>query len=150
MTWRYRGSSPNGRFSNDAARFLVSMAQTRKKRRRKHRGTQGGGIDRRGRTSRPRNRQEARARARRQVTDRRDVPPTWRSSTNRALIAAGVFFVLLILVFGQPVASSLGLAAFMLLLYIPMGYAIDRFFYNRRQAAKRRAAAAAKQQQRRR
>jgi hypothetical protein len=115
------------------------VAQTRKRRRRKHRGTQGGTIDRRGRTSRPRNRQEARARARRTQVDRRDVPPTWRSSTNRALIAAGVFFVLLVLLFGQPVGSSIALAAFMLLLYIPMGYGIDRFFYNRRQAAKRRA-----------
>jgi hypothetical protein len=117
------------------------MAQTRKRRRRKHRGTQAGGIDRRGRTSRPRNRQEARARARRQATDRRDVPPTWRSATNRALIAAGIFLALLVLLFGQPLGSSLALAAFMLLLYIPMGYAIDRFFYNRRQAAKRRARA---------
>ena len=67
------------------------------------------------------------------------MPPTWRSSTNRALIAAGVFFVLLVLLFSQPVGSSIALAAFMLLLYIPMGYGIDRFFYNRRQAAKRRA-----------
>lgn len=115
------------------------MAQTKKRRKRKHRGTQGGSVDRRGRTSRPANRQEARARARRQVTDRRDVPPTWRSSANRALIAAGVFFALLVLLFGQPVGSSLALAAFMLLLYIPMGYGIDRFFYNRRQASKQRA-----------
>jgi hypothetical protein len=115
------------------------LAQTKKKRRRKHRGTQGGGIDRRGRTSRPRNRQEARARARRQVQDRRDIPPTWRSSINRALIAAGIFFALLVLLFGQPVLNSLGLAAFMLLLYIPMGYVIDRFFYNRRQAQKLKA-----------
>ena len=82
------------------------MAQTKKKRKRKHKGTQGGGIDRRGRTSRPANRQEARARARRQMGDRRDVPPTWRSSFNRALIAAGIFLALLILLFGQPVASS--------------------------------------------
>ena len=118
------------------------MAQAKKKRKRKHRGTQGGSIDRRGRTSRPANRQEARARARRQMVDRRDVPPTWRSSINRALIAAGIFFVLLVLLFGQPVASSIGLAGFMLLLYVPMGYAIDRFFYNRRQAQKRRTKAA--------
>lgn len=118
------------------------MAQTRKRRKKKHKGTQGGSIDRRGRTSRPANRQEARARARRQVVDRRDIPPTWRSSTNRAVIAAGVFFALLVLLFGQPVGSSVGLAGFMLLLYIPMGYAIDRFFYNRRQAQKRGAKAA--------
>jgi hypothetical protein len=115
------------------------MAQTKKKRRRKHKGTQGGSIDRRGRTSRPANRQEARARARRQVGDRRDVPPSWRSSANRALIAAGIFFVLLVLLFQQPIASSIALSGFMLLIYIPMGYGIDRFFYNRRMASKRKA-----------
>lgn len=117
------------------------MAQTKKKRKRKHRGTQGGSIDRRGRTSRPANRQEARARARRQMTDRRDIPPSWRSSVNRALIASGIFFVLLVLLFGQPLGQSLGLSAFMMLLYVPMGYYIDRFFYNRRQASKRKAKA---------
>jgi hypothetical protein len=115
------------------------MAQAKKKRKRKHKGTQGGGIDRRGRTSRPANRQEARARARRQMGDRRDVPPSWRSSANRALIAAGIFFALLVLLFGQPLGSSIALAVFMLLIYIPMGYGIDRFFYNRRMASKRKA-----------
>ena len=120
------------------------MAQTKKKRKRKHKGTQGGAIDRRGRTSRPANRQEARARARRQMGDRRDVPPTWRSSINRALIAAGIFLVLLIVLFGQAIGSSIALSAFMFLLYVPMGYYIDRFFYDRRQASKRKAKAAAK------
>jgi len=115
------------------------MAQTKKRRKKKHRGTQGGGIDRRGRTSRPANRQEARARARRQAVDRRDIPPTLRSSVNRALVASGVFLALLVLLFGQPFGSALALSAFMLLIYIPMGYGIDRFFYNRRQAAKARA-----------
>ena len=115
------------------------MAQTRRRRRRKHRGTQGGSIDRRGRTSRPRNRDQARAQARRQVADRRDIRPTWRGSVNRALIAAGIFVVLLILLFGQEPLPALGLGVFMLAFYIPMGYGIDLFLYNRRQAAKRRA-----------
>jgi hypothetical protein len=118
------------------------MAQAKKKRKRKHKGTQGGSIDRRGRTSRPANRQEARARTRRQVADRRDVPPSWRSSFNRALIASGIFLVLLVLLFNQPFFSALGLAAFMMLIYVPMGYYIDRFFYQRRQASKQRARAA--------
>jgi hypothetical protein len=120
------------------------MAQAKRKRRRKHRGTQGGGIDRRGRSSRPRNRQQARAQARRQVADRRDIRPTWRSSLNRALIAAGIFVALLILLFGQEPLPALGLGAFMLAFYIPMGYGIDLFLYNRRQAKKRRAKEARK------
>jgi hypothetical protein len=119
------------------------MAQARKRRRRKHRGTQGGSVDRRGR-SRPRNRKEARAQARRQAVDRRDIRPTWRSSINRALIAAGIFVALLLLLFGQEPLPAIGLGVFMLAFYIPMGYGIDLFLYNRRQAAKRRAAQEAK------
>ena len=131
------------------------MAQTRRRRRRKHRGTQGGSIDTgRGRGPRPRSRQEARDRARSQMKsrkkggskggarrtyDRRDVPPTWRSAVNRALIGAVIFAVLLIVPFHQPVGASIALAALMLALYVPMGYYIERFFYNRRQAQKRQA-----------
>jgi hypothetical protein len=117
------------------------MAQTKRRRRRKHRGTQGGAIDRR-RGGRPRNRQEARARARRQAVDRRDIAPTWRSATMRGLVAAGIFLALILLLFQQPVVQSVPLALFMLAIYIPFGYAIDRFFYNRRQAQKRKAKAA--------
>jgi len=36
------------------------------------------------------------------------------------------------------VVASVFLAVFMLLIYIPMGHFLDRFFYNRRQAASRR------------
>jgi hypothetical protein len=115
------------------------MAQTRRRRRRKHRGTQGGSIDRRGRTGRPRTRDEARARARRQQEAKRELPPTWGGAINRGLIAAGIFFGLLLLLFGRPVAEALAVAAFMLALYIPMGYYIDRFFYRRRLAARRKA-----------
>jgi drug/metabolite transporter (DMT)-like permease len=113
------------------------MAQTRK-RRRKHRGTQGGSIDRRGRRARPRSRQEARARARKQMGTKRDLPPTWGSALTRGLFGAGLFAVLLIALFGRPVASSLVLAALMLLIYVPLGHLIDIFFYRRRQAAKQR------------
>jgi hypothetical protein len=108
------------------------------RRRRKHRGTQAGSIDRRGRTSRPRSRQEARARARRQLSDKRDFPPTWTSAVNRGLFGAAIFLVMLLLLFRQPAATSVPLAVFMLVIYIPLGHFIDRFFYNRRQAAKRR------------
>jgi hypothetical protein len=118
------------------------MARTTKRRRRKHRGTQGGSVDRRGRTSRPRSRQEARARARRQLGQRREGPPTWRSAVNRGLLGAGIFLLLLLVFFQRPVGASIGLAALMLLIYIPLGYYMERFFYNRRQAAKRRRHAA--------
>ena len=109
------------------------MAQTRKKRRRKHRGTQSGSLDRR-RAARPRNRNEAQARARNQRANKRDAAPTWRGAVNRGLIAAGIFFVLLVLIFKRPIAPALAFAAFMLAFYIPAGYYIDRFFWRRRQA----------------
>jgi drug/metabolite transporter (DMT)-like permease len=95
-------------------------------------------VDRRGRTSRPRSRQEARARARRQLGQKREGPPTWSSAAGRGLFGAAIFLLLLIALFGRPVGPSVLLAALMLLIYIPLGHYIDRFFYARRQAAKRR------------
>jgi hypothetical protein len=126
------------------------MAQTRRRRRRKHRGTQSGSIDRRPTGPRPRSRAEARARARSQLRgggrrksrrtgDRRDVPPTWRSAVNRALIGAGIFLLLLLVPFHQKPTAAIPLAVVMLALYIPLGYAIERFFYTRRQAKKAQA-----------
>ena len=114
------------------------MAQTKKRRRRKHRGTQGGSIDRR-RRGRPRSREEARAQARRQAGQRRERPPTWRSAVNRALVMAAILFVLMAVITKQPAGSSLLLSLTMLLVYIPAGYYLERFLYNRRQAAAQRA-----------
>lgn len=114
------------------------MAQTKRKRSRKHRGTQGGSIDRR-RRSRPRTRDEARAQARRQAATKRERPPTWGSAVKRALLMSGILFALFVLILGRPVASSLGLAATMMVIYVPAGYYLERFLYSRRQAADRRA-----------
>src|SRR5919107_5308169 len=101
------------------------MAQTKRKRTRKHRGTPAGTIDRAGRTGRPQTREDAKQVARQRRTERLDRPPTWRGSVNRAAIAAAVFGVLVVLAFGRSAAQGAILAAFMLLLYIPLGYATD-------------------------
>jgi hypothetical protein len=45
---------------------------------------------------------------------------------------------MLVLIFRRPIAVSVILSLFMLLIYIPLGHYIDRFMYNRRQAARRR------------
>jgi hypothetical protein len=111
------------------------VAQTRKKRRRKHRGTQGGSIDRRGRRGRPRSRQEARAQAQRRAEVKRDRPPTWGSAFRRGLIGAGIFFALMLIAFSRSFAESLALGLVMLAIYVPLGYTVDRFFWNRRRAA---------------
>lgn len=117
------------------------MAQTRKKRRRKHRGTQGGSIDTKRRTK-PRSREEAKAQARsgrKRSGPRVDAPPTWRNATTRGVIAAVIFAVLLLLVFRRPVGAALGLAGFMLIIYIPAGYYIDLMLWRRRERARIRA-----------
>jgi hypothetical protein len=116
------------------------MAQTRKKRQRKRRGTQGGRIDTKPR-SRPRSRAEAKARAssKRKPAQRADLPPTWRSSIIRGLAAAVIFTVLLMLIFKRPVGVALALGAFMLAFYIPAGYFIDMTLWRRRERARMRS-----------
>src|SRR3954447_14476841 len=115
------------------------MAQTKKKRQRKHRGTQGGRIDS-SRRARPKSRAEAKARARSGAkrAPRADHPPTWRNSALRGLGAAVIFAVLLLVIFKRPVGAALGLGAFMLIFYIPAGYYIDMMMWRRRERARMR------------
>jgi hypothetical protein len=115
------------------------MAQTRKKRTRKHRGTQGGRVDPSRRSGRPRSRDEAKARARAGRTAKVDTPPTWRSSIARGVVAATIFTAVLLLLFGRPVGTSLSLGAFMLVFYVPAGYWIDMTMWRRRERARIRA-----------
>jgi len=121
--------------------FDLPMAQARKKRQRKRRGTQGGRVDTRARRSRPRSREEAKAqaRARRTTGPKQDLPPTWRSSLVRGIVAALVFAVALILIFGRPVGAALLFGAFMLAFYVPAGYYIDMAMWRRRERARIRA-----------
>lgn len=117
------------------------MAQTKKKRSRKRRGTQGGRVDPNPRRGRPQSRAEAksRAQAKRRPAARGDMPPTWRSSIVRGLVAAVIFAVLLILIFGRPLGAALALGGFMLVFYVPAGYFIDMFMWRRRERARIRA-----------
>jgi hypothetical protein len=108
------------------------MAQTRRKRRRKHRGTQAGTIERAGRTGRTRTREEAKAVTRERRRARLDRPPSWRASTQRAGIAAALFGVLIVLAFGRSLEQGAFLAAFMFLFYIPLGYLTDMGIYRYR------------------
>jgi hypothetical protein len=109
------------------------MAQTRRKRTRKHRGTPAGTIERSGRTGRPQTRQDAKQIARQRRSERLSQPPTWRGAMQRAAIAAAVFGVLVVIAFKRDVAQGAVLAAFMFLLYIPLGFATDTFIYRFRQ-----------------
>ncbi len=102
------------------------------RRRRKHRGTQAGTVRRKGRTSRPSSRMEARQTAQQRRAERMNRPPSWRQSINRAGIAAAVFLAVLVLVLRQSLAAAVGLAAFMFFVYIPLGYTMDSFVWRMR------------------
>ncbi|HMA27611.1 MAG: hypothetical protein ACM33U_11475 [Solirubrobacterales bacterium] len=121
------------------------MAQTKKKRRRKHRGTQGGRIDTRPPRGRARSRAEAQARARsrgkKKGGPRVPGPPSWSSALKKGAVAAVLFLGLLALM-GQNPITSLVVAILMLGFYVPMAYLMDRFFYQRhlRKEEQKRAA----------
>ena len=117
------------------------MAQTKRKRSRKHRGTPAGTIARAGRTGRPQTREDAKQIARQRRAERLDQPPNWRSSVNRAAIAAAVFAVVIVLAFGRPIASGALLGIVMFAIYVPLGYATDSAIYRFRQRKKQAAEA---------
>jgi hypothetical protein len=120
------------------------MAQTKKKRRRKHKGTAAGTIDRAGRTGKGgAGGKKLDAAARRE--QRLNTKPTWRGSINRAAVAAVVFAILYTVVSKGKPASIAVVAVAMFAIYIPLGYATDNALYNFRQ---RRKAAAGKQPRR--
>ena len=112
------------------------MAQTKKKRRTKHRGNAAGIVEARGRTGRkptPEERKasekELAAQARR---DRMMRPPTWKSAAQRAALAAIVFGVLLVVLFDTDVVSAIPLTLFVFVFYVPLGYYTDQLVYRRR------------------
>jgi Flp pilus assembly protein TadB len=113
-----------------------TVAQTKRKRTRKHRGTPAGTIARSGRTGRGQNRQDAKSISRQRREERLSKPPSWRGSVTRAAIAAAVFGVLVVVLFKRPIAGGVALAGVMFLLYIPLGYATDLGIYRFRQRRK--------------
>jgi hypothetical protein len=119
------------------------MAQTKRKRRTKHRGNAAGMIEVRGRTGRKPTGDERKSPGKLTAQQRREErlnkPPTWAGATQRAAIATVIFVIALLVVFREPVTRVIALSGFILLLYIPMGYFTDLFMYRRRQAKKLRA-----------
>jgi hypothetical protein len=116
------------------------VAQTKRKRRTKHRGNAAGVIESRGRTGRKPTADERKTQARKSAQERREErmgrPPTWKGAAQRAALATIIFVVLLLVIFREPVGTVIALSGFILLLYIPMGYFTDLFIYRRRQAKK--------------
>jgi hypothetical protein len=118
------------------------MAQTKRKRRTKHRGNAAGIVEQRGRTSRPPSPAERKKTQRQSAqANRFSKPPTWRSAATRAFIVTVFFVVFITLALHRPLGASIALGAFVLLLYIPMGYFMDQQFYRRYQQRQARTGA---------
>lgn len=112
------------------------MAQTKRKRRTKHRGTAAGTIETRGRTGRPPSPEERKKQTREQARAQRlNTPPTWKGAATRGALAAVLLFILFA-VLGKGKNSIAGAAIFAviaLVLYIPGGYYMELMMYRRRQ-----------------
>jgi Flp pilus assembly protein TadB len=111
------------------------MAQTKRKRRTKHRGNAAGVVETRGRTGRPPSADERKKQDRARARELRlNKPPTWRGSFNRALLASGFMFVLLLITSKFNVVASVLFAILAIAIYVPSGYYLETFLYRRRMA----------------
>ena len=115
------------------------MAQTKRKRRTKHRGTAAGTVQRRGRTSRPPSEKERKQLSRAEAREKRmNTAPTWKSSLTRASFAAILLFFLLLLTAkgNNRFVVAIIFTAIALAIYVPAGYYIELAMYRRRQRRK--------------
>jgi drug/metabolite transporter (DMT)-like permease len=115
------------------------MAQTKRKRRSKHRGTPAGTIEARGRTGRPPTAEERKRQTRVSAREKRlNTPPTWRSSIIRAMLAAVLVFAFLLLTAKgkNKVPVALAFTALALIVYVPAGYYLELVLYRRRMRKK--------------
>src|SRR5205085_8610810 len=115
------------------------MAQTKRKRRSKHRGTAAGTIEARGRTSRPPSQQERKRQSRAEARERRlNQPPTWKNSLTRAGFASLLLFVFLLLTTkgSNRIGTAVLFTAVALAIYVPAGYYIELYLWRRRQRKK--------------
>jgi hypothetical protein len=111
------------------------MAQTKRKRRTKHRGNAAGSIEARGRTGRKPTAEEQKKAGRQTARDRRAAkPPSWNSAAMKAGAMAVLLFVLTqvgILGNGASISQGLFLSLLALVIYTPLAYTTDRWVYAR-------------------
>jgi Flp pilus assembly protein TadB len=115
------------------------MAQTKRKRRTKHRGTAAGSIETRGRTGRPVSADEKKKQARMSARDKRlNTPPTWKSAVNRAALAAVIIFIFVVITgkSGNRILAGALFALIAMAIYVPAGYYLEMVLWRRRQAKK--------------
>ena len=114
------------------------MAQTRRRRRTKHRGNAAGVVEARGRTGRKPTAAEksgtgaGTGRARESRLERLNRPPTWRGAFYRAMAAAVLLLLVSLLLLKKP-AQAIALFPVVLLIYLPISYYTDLWMFRRRQ-----------------
>ena len=121
------------------------MAQTKRKRRTKHRGNAAGVVEARGRTGRKPTAEEQKK------ADDAGAPPGAREQAadleqRRADAPADASLLLFVLTADRDLRPKVadrqppsGCALFAMLIYIPLGYATDRWVYNRRMRNQQKA-----------
>lgn len=120
------------------------MAQTKKRKRSgKHRGNAAGMVEARGRTGRKltveeRKKMGAQLTSEEKRQDRMGQPPTWNGAAIRAAFAAVIFLLVCMFLLGQDLGPAIGLASFVFLFYIPIGFYTDKFLFERRQRKAKR------------
>jgi hypothetical protein len=121
------------------------VAQTKRRRRTKHRGNAAGVVEARGRTGRKPTVAEKggkaaeAARAKEKRISRYDRPPSWRAAFFRAGVASAALLVLALLLLHSAV-QAIVYFFFALLAYTPISYYTDVWMYRRRQRTKQRRA----------
>ncbi len=119
------------------------MAQTKRKRRNKHRGNAVGMVEVRGRTTKPaagapaKNGREAAAGRGGSASARKTPalkPPTLKSAALKALFGVVILFVFFRFLSkdGNSTSQAIGFCAVAFLLYTPVMFYTDRFIYNRK------------------
>ena len=122
------------------------MAQTKRKRRTKHRGNAAGTVEVRGRTGRPPTPDERKKQNREKSRlARLNRAPTWNAAVKRAMLAAAFMFIFLLFTNKSKgagkIVGALVFALVAMVLYIGLGYYIEMYLWRRRMAKKQAAAA---------
>jgi hypothetical protein len=118
------------------------MAQTKRKRRSKHRGNAAGVVEARGRTGRRPTEEELTKQSESARERRLNKPPTWNSAFLKAAVMAGLLFLFTqigLLGSRTEISQSIVICVFALFLYTPIAYATDKFVYTRAQKRKQQS-----------
>ena len=108
------------------------MAQTKRKRQTKHRGTAAGQVTNRGRTSKPPSADVVKKQKREEAKmSRLTRKPTWTSAALRSALAA-LFICIFLLVTTHKPATSVLFAAIAAIIYIPTGFYFETMLWRRR------------------